>query len=699
MLIALKEVIPIGASLASMVAAGALALWVGKQHRGTDKMMGISSAVRAGAMAFLKREFKIIIPIAIALTIIISFTSGISNGVSFAVGAAMSGIAGLLSLRITVKAAIRAAQATSRGLGPAFATAFRGGATVGLSVPAMALIVITVLYLAFPEPLMIAGVGIGASLIALFIRAGGGIFTKAADLGADLVGKVEAGIPEDDPRNPATIADNVGDNVGDAAGMGSDVYESFIVTLLAAMLLGALVLPDSLKDVAGETFSNINLSIINISINPLVLYPILIGASGLIASIIGAMTITSRQIKDPMKPLNIAFIISALIAIVLNFFMTTMFFGNTILAYALFGTTVVGVILVPIIQRITDYFTNYKYKPVREIVDSIKWGYASNVLTGITMGMRSTGPFMLAIVVVLGTSYGIIFGITGDPLMGIYGTAMAATAMLSLAGIVLCIDAFGPISDNAGGLVEMTGMGEENRTITDKIDAVGNTTKAITKGFAIASAGLAALAMIQAFQHEADKIFPTKEFLYSLSDVGLVIGLLVGGLIPFFVTSQLITGVGNAASKMVEEIRRQFKEKPGILDGKETPDYARCVDIATTASLRELWKPALVTVAAPIVIGIILGPTAVAGVLMGAVVSGLFLAYHLANSGGAWDNAKKYVELLGKKKTEAHAIAVVGDLIGDPYKDTAGPALNTVIKLLNTVAIVFVPVFIAVLAL
>lgn len=698
MLIALKEVIPIGASLASMVAAGALAVWVGKQHRGTDKMMGISSAVKAGAMAFLKREFKIVIPIAIALTIIISFTSGISNGASFAVGAAMSGIAGLLSLRITVKAAIRAAQATSRGLGPAFATAFRGGATVGLSVPAMALIVITVLYLAFPEPLMIAGVGIGASLIALFIRAGGGIFTKAADLGADLVGKVEAGIPEDDPRNPATIADNVGDNVGDAAGMGSDVYESFIVTLLAAMLLGALVLPDSLKDVAGETFSNINLSIINISVNPLVLYPILIGASGLIASIIGAMTITSRQIKDPMKPLNIAFIISAFIAIVLNFVMTSLFFGNTILAYALFGTTVVGVILVPIIQRITDYFTNYKYKPVREIVDSIKWGYASNVLTGITMGMRSTGPFMLAIVVVLGTSYGIVFGITGDPLMGIYGTAMAATAMLSLAGIVLCIDAFGPISDNAGGLVEMTGMGEENRTITDKIDAVGNTTKAITKGFAIASAGLAALAMIQAFQHEADNIFPTKEFLYSLSDVGLVIGLLVGGLIPFFVTSLLITGVGNAASKMVEEIRRQFKEKPGILDGKETPDYARCVDIATSASLRELWKPALVTVAAPIITGVILGPTAVAGVLMGAVVSGLFLAYHLANSGGAWDNAKKYVELLGKKKTEAHAIAVVGDLIGDPYKDTAGPALNTVIKLLNTVAIVFVPVFIAILA-
>jgi K(+)-stimulated pyrophosphate-energized sodium pump len=315
------------------------------------------------------------------------------------------------------------------------------------------------------------------------------------------------------------------------------------------------------------------------------------------------------------------------------------------------------------------------------------------------MGMQSAGPFMLAIVVVLGVSYGITYGITQDPLMGIYGTAIAAMAMLSLAGIVLCIDAFGPISDNAGGIVEMTGMGDENRTITDKIDAVGNTTKAITKGFAIASAGLAALAMIQAFQHEADKLFPAMAFEYSLSDVGLIIGLLVGGLIPFFVTSQLIGGVSRSAAKMVDEVRRQFKEKPGIMDGTDTPDYARCVDIATGASLKELWKPAAVTVAAPIITGVLLGPTAVAGVLMGAVVSGLFLAYHLANSGGAWDNAKKYIEMQGKKKTEAHAVAVVGDLIGDPYKDTAGPALNTVIKLLNTVAIVFVPVFIAILAL
>jgi K(+)-stimulated pyrophosphate-energized sodium pump len=694
----LEGVLPMGSSFVSMAAAAALAVWVGKQNSGTDKMMKISSAVKDGAMAFLKREFKIIIPIAIALTIIISYTSGFSNGMAFVVGAAMSGIAGLVALKITVKAAVRAAQATTRGLGPAFATAFRGGATVGLSIPAMALIAITILYFIFPEPLMIAGVGIGASLIALFIRAGGGIFTKAADLGADLVGKVEAGIPEDDPRNPATIADNVGDNVGDAAGMGSDIYESYIVTVLAAMLLGALINVDTIEDIAGNILTSTTLSVFsNLPLNPLVLYPILIGASGLIASIIGAMTITSRKISDPMKPLDIAFIVSAVVAIALNFLLTTAFFGNSILAYGLFGTTVVGVILVPIIQRITDYFTNYKYKPVKEIADSTKWGYASNVLTGIIMGMRSTGPFMVSIVVVLGISYGIIFGITQDPLMGIYGTAMAAMAMLSLAGIVLCIDAFGPISDNAGGIVEMTGMGEENRNITDKIDAAGNTTKAITKGFAIASAGLAALAMIQAFQHEADMLFPLEDFSYSLSEVDLIIGLLIGGLIPFFVTSQLIAGVSNTASKMVDEIRRQFKEKPGILAGTDTPDYARCVDIATSASLRELWKPALVTVATPIIIGILLGPTAVAGVLMGAVISGIYLAYHLANSGGAWDNAKKYIEMLGKKKTEAHAVAVVGDLIGDPYKDTAGPALNTVIKLLNTVAIVFVPVFIAIL--
>lgn len=675
----LQEILPVGAAIASFVVAVGFAAWVSKQKAGTQQMLDISNAVKEGAMAFLKREMKIVIPIAIGLSVIIGAAIGFSNGIAFAVGAGLSAIAGLISLKITVKAAVRAANASGQGLGRTFALAFRGGATVGLAVPAMALLAITLLYFVFPNPITIAGVGIGASLIALFIRVGGGIFTKAADMGADLVGKVEANIPEDDPRNPATIADNVGDNVGDAAGMGSDIYESYIVTMLASLLLAALI----------GTPQNL-------------LYPMLIGASGLIASIIGAATIGSRKITEVMKPLNRAFYVSAAIAIILNFVFTYFFLGNTALSYSLFGSTVIGVILVPVIQRITDRFTSYRFKPVKEISAAAKWGYASLTLMGIVQGMRSTGPFMIALVVALATSYAVASSSAPDhsqaALYGIFGTSLTAMAMLSLAGIVLSIDAFGPISDNAGGIVEMTGMGEANRKVTDEIDAVGNTTKAITKGFAIASAGLAALAMIQAFQYEAVSKFHTA-FDYSLSNPTVIIGLLVGGLLPFFITSQLIAAVSRAASKMVEEVRRQFKETPEILTGKTKPDYAKCVDVATVASLRELWKSATITIATPIILGVILGPTAVVGVLMGAVITGLLLAYHLANSGAAWDNAKKYLEIQGMKGTEEHKITIVGDVIGDPYKDTAGPALNTVIKLLNTVSIVFVPAFIAILAL
>jgi K(+)-stimulated pyrophosphate-energized sodium pump len=672
-------IIPIGAAIVSFVVAAVFAVWVSKQQPGTQQMLDISNAVKVGAMAFLRREFKIVIPVAIGLAVIIGAAIGFSNGIAFAVGAGLSAVAGLISLKITVKAAVRAANASGKGLGHTFALAFRGGATVGLAVPAMALLAITLLYFIFPDPITIAGVGIGASLIALFIRVGGGIFTKAADMGADLVGKVEANIPEDDPRNPATIADNVGDNVGDAAGMGSDIYESYIVTMLASLLLGALI----------GTPQNL-------------LYPILIGASGLIASIIGTATIGPRKMVDVMKPLNRAFYVSAAIAIALNFVFTNLFLGQTPLSYALFGTTVIGVILVPVIQRITDYFTSYRFKPVREISESAKWGYASLTLMGIIQGMRSTGPFMIAIVVALALSFSIASAAAPDPsqstIYGIFGTSLTAMAMLSLAGIVLSIDAFGPISDNAGGIVEMTGMGEENRKVTDEIDAVGNTTKAVTKGFAIASAGLAALAMIQAFQYEAEKIFHVA-FDYSLSNPAIIIGLLVGGLLPFFITSQLIAAVSRAAGKMVEEVRRQFKEHPDILTGKVKPEYAKCVDVATVASLRELWKSATLTIIAPIILGVVLGPPAVAGLLMGAVVTGIFLAYHLANTGGAWDNAKKYVEIQGRKGSEEHKITIVGDVIGDPYKDTAGPALNTVIKLLNTVSIVFVSAFVGILVL
>lgn len=691
----LQQLIPLGAAVASFAVAAGFAAWVTKQQAGTKEMMDISDAVRVGASAFLRREMKIIVPIAIGLSVVIGYFIGFSNGIAFAVGATLSAVAGLISLKITVKAAVRAANATGSGIGKTFALAFRGGATVGLAVPAMALLALAILFYIFPDPITIAGVGIGASLIALFIRIGGGIFTKAADMGADLVGKVEANIPEDDPRNPATIADNVGDNVGDAAGMGSDVYESYIVTILASILIGALIgLPE------------------------IMMYPILIGASGLVASIIGAATIGSKNVTDVMKPLNRSFYVSAAIAIGLNFAFTYAFIGQNATAYALFGTTVIGVALVPIIQRITDYYTNYKYKPVQEIRDSAKWGYASLVLTGIIKGMQSTGPFMIALVAAIILSFMISSSAAPDPsqalLYGIFGTSLTAMAMLSLAGIVLSIDAFGPIADNAGGIVEMTGMGEENRKVTDQIDAVGNTTKAVTKGFAIASAGLAALAMMQAFQYEAREFLAShadttfshmspenfaKLSDYTLTNPAIIVGLLVGGLLPFLITGQLISGVSRAASKMVDEVRRQFKADPEILTGKSKPDYAKCVDIATIASLRELWKSAAIAITAPIILGVLLGPTAVAGLLMGAVVTGIFLAYHLANTGGAWDNAKKLVEMDGNKGTEEHKVAVVGDIIGDPYKDTAGPALNTVIKLLNTVAIVFVSAFVAILVL
>jgi len=676
----IPEILPFVAGIVSFLVAGGLVFWIMKQSPGTKEMTDISDAVKEGAAAFLKREMKIIIPVAIAMTIIIGAFLTPSNGIAFAVGATLSAVAGIVSLKITVKAAVRAANLSGSGLGKTFVMAFRGGATVGLVVPAMALLAITGLYMIYPDPITIAGVGIGASLIALFIRIGGGIFTKAADMGADLVGKVEVNIPEDDPRNPATIADNVGDNVGDAAGMGSDIYESYIITVLAALLIAALI--------GAPNFF---------------LYPLLIGSSGMIASIIGVVIVGSKNITDVMKPLNRSFYVSAVIAIALNFVLITQFISDSSISYALFGSTVIGVILVPIIQKITNYYTSYKKNPVIEIADSAKWGYASLTLMGIIKGMQSTGPFMIALVVAIIISYSLASSAAPegeDPVLyGIFGTALTAMAMLSLAGIVLSIDAFGPIADNAGGIVEMTGMGEENRKVTDEIDAVGNTTKAVTKGFAIASAALAALAMIQAFQFEAAHVFEgILELDYSLTNPAIIVGLLIGGLIPFIITGQLINGVSRAAGKMVDEVRRQFKADAGILEGTSKPDYAKCVDIATVASIKELWKPAIVAITAPIILGVLLGPTAVAGLLMGAVITGILLAYHLANTGGAWDNAKKLIEMKGEKGSEIHKVSVVGDIIGDPYKDTAGPALNTVIKLLNTIAIVFVSAFVAILA-
>jgi len=668
--------------------------WINKQDQGTERMVLIGKSIAEGAMAFLKAEYKIlgifVVVVALLLGIVNAGRTDSSAliSLSFIVGAFASGLAGFLGMRVATRANNRTTHAARSSLAAALNVAFTGGSVMGLSVVGLGLIGLGSLFILYQNIFandynkvitVISGFSLGASSIALFARVGGGIYTKAADVGADLVGKVEAGIPEDHPLNPATIADNVGDNVGDAAGMGSDVYESYIVTMLASLLIAALIgFPD------------------------IVLYPILVGASGIIASIIGAATITSRNVTDVMKPLNVSFYVSAAVAIALNFVFAYLFLGLSDLTYALFGTTVVGVILVPVIQKITDNFTNYKYKPVKEIAESAKWGYASLTLMGIIHGMRSTGPFMIALVVAIIVSFSLASSFAPDPsqalLYGIFGTSLTAMSMLSLAGIVLSIDAFGPIADNAGGIVEMTGMGEKNRKITDQIDAVGNTTKAITKGFAIASAGLAALAMIQAFQYEAAEFFHTA-FDYSLTNPAVIVGLLVGSLIPFIITGQLISGVSRAAFTLIDEIRGQFKRDPGILTGKSKPDYAKCVDIATVASIKELWKTASIAVAAPIVLGILLGPPAVAGLLLGAVVTGIFLAYHMVNTGGAWDNAKKLIEMKGEKGTEEHKVAIVGDIIGDPYKDTAGPALNTVIKLLSTVSIVFVSVFVAIIAL
>ncbi|MDJ0269986.1 MAG: sodium-translocating pyrophosphatase [Aigarchaeota archaeon] len=668
--------IPLIASVLAVAAAGGLYAWLRNQSPGNEKMVSISSAVREGAVAFIMREYKTIAPIGVVIGVLIALAIDVAVAVSFAVGATLSAIAGIVSIMTTVGAAPRAAEATKKGIGATLLASFRGGATAGLIITAMALLAVTLLYIIYPDPVAVAGAGFGASLVALFIRAGGGIYTKAADLGADLVGKIEAGIPEDDPRNPATIADNVGDNVGDAAGMGADVYESYVVTLLAAMLLGGIL-----------------------GVSELVILPLLVGGAGLIASIVGVFTVGGKNVSNPMTPLNTSFIVAAILAIILDLIITTTLIGNNMLAYALFASALLGVILVPIIQRITDYYTNYIYKPVKAVAEATKIGHSANILEGISQGLKSTLPLALSLIIAIVVSYYAVFSVSGDTLLGIYATAITTMAMLSLAGIVLSIDSFGPVSDNAGGIVEMSGMSEENRNVTDQLDAVGNTAKATTKGFAIASAALAALAMIQAFQHEAQKFFAERAFEYSLTNPVVIVGLLIGALLPFYISSRLITAVGNTAAKIVEEVRQQFKNNPGILEGTARPNYARVVDIATSGAIKELFAPAAIVVITPILVGVLLGPEAVVGVLTGAVLSGLYLAYHMANSGAAWDNAKKYLEVIGKKKTPEHAIAVSGDLVGDPYKDTAGPSLNTVIKVLNTVAIVFVSVFLGLLVL
>ncbi|MGA2876168.1 MAG: sodium-translocating pyrophosphatase [Nitrososphaerales archaeon] len=693
-----------GASVALLYALY-LVTYLRRQDPGNEKMMSIATAVRQGANAFLSREYRVIAPIAVIITILIyvfidlPLKTGGVTAIGFAIGAGLSATAGYIGMAITVRTSSRTAQAARKGLGSALTLAFRGGGVMGMAVVGFGLFGLSVFYLAFEKtivstPAVVAGLGFGASLIAMFMRVSGGIYTKAADVGADLVGKTEAGIPEDDPRNPAVIADNVGDNVGDCAGMGADVYESFVVTAIAALILGALITstpPTNLLSL--------------ISSNELLVFPLLLGVAGIIGSIIGGLYIRKSIKKNPMGALNVALIIAAAIALIIDFGFSHVLFGNNKLGYYLLGSCVVGLVVVVVIERVADYFTSYLYKPVRGIAESSQTGPATNFLAGFSTGLESTAPSAVVLVVAILVSYYLgYYGSGSNVLMGVYSTAIATMSMLSMTGVVMSIDSFGPITDNANGIVEMAGLESGVREVTDELDAVGNTTKATTKAFAIMSAALAAVSIFEAFQNEVNKqivlhnLFskyglPANGTLtFVLTDPLVIVGLFIGSLLPFFFSSFLIQAVQRAAFKMVKEVRRQFKEIPGIMDGTGKPDYAKCVDISTQAAIRELAKPAALAIITPLAVGFILGPLALGGLLIGSVVSGVYLAFMMTNGGAAWDNAKKYIELgnLGGKGSEVHKAAVMGDTVGDPFKDTAGPAINSLIKVLNTISIVFV---------
>ena len=690
--------VALGLSLVALVYAGGLWFYIRGQNRGSPKMVEISDAVRQGAGAFLSREYKVIAPIAIVIVLLIfglidyPNATGGATAAGFAIGAFLSALAGYIGMAVTVRTSSRTAEAAKSGLGSALTMAFRGGGVMGMTVVGLDLLGLSVFYLVFSStvlasPATLAGLGFGASLIAMFMRVSGGIYTKAADVGADLVGKVEAGIPEDDPRNPAVIADNVGDNVGDCAGMGADVYESYVVTTIAVMILGALIS-------AGSS-------------STLLVYPLLLGAAGVVGAVVGSFYVRKSIKSNPLRALNVTLMIAAVVTVILDFVFGQLLFSGSTLGYYLFASAIVGIIVVVVIENVANYFTSYAYGPVREIALSSQTGAATNFLSGFSTGLTSAAPSAVVLVVAIIASYSLGYaGSGGDTLTGIYSTAVATMSMLSLTGIIMSIDSFGPITDNANGIVEMAGLESSVRTVTDELDALGNTTKATTKAFAVTSAALAAVAIFEAFQHEASKIILANasavsryasfmvggQLQFSLSNPYVVIGLLVGGLLPFYFSSFLIKAVGRAAFTIVNEVRRQFKEIPGIMEGTAKPDYAKAVGISTSAAIRELAKPGALAVVTPLVVGFVLGPLALGGLLIGSVVSGVFLAFTMTNGGAAWDNAKKYIETgqLGGKGSDAHKAAVMGDTVGDPFKDTAGPAINSLIKVVNTISIVFI---------